>query len=104
MANEYTIIADSSNWLDNVWTSEIILDINWVPLIKANPYFYLKTIGFRFLFFITIWASINFDFYSHQAKPSPIIPRAKWERGAKSPDAPTVPFYGIIGKKLELHA
>lgn len=32
-----------------------------------------------------------------QANPYPIMPKAKCERGAKSPEAPTVPFYGIIG-------
>ena len=31
--------------------------------------------------------------------PSPIIPSARCERGAKSPDAPTVPFSGTQGRQ-----
>lgn len=33
-----------------------------------------------------------------QTFPSPIIPKAKWDKGAKSPEAPTVPLTGTKGK------
>jgi len=31
--------------------------------------------------------------------PSPINPRVRWARGAKSPLAPTVPFSGMYGRQ-----
>jgi hypothetical protein len=36
------IIADYKSFYAEITTSEIILDINCVPLIRASPYFYLR--------------------------------------------------------------
>lgn len=97
-------VADSRTFLATVSTSEIILDMNWVPLIRASPYFYFKIIGFKPFLCIISMAGINFSCSSLQAWPSPIMPNARWESGARSPEAPTVPFSGIIGMKFALNA
>ena len=71
--------------------------INWVPLIMASPSLASNLIGVRLWLSKTYWASPQ-PVEGLQARPSPIMPRAKWDKGARSPLAPTVPCSGTQGK------
>ena len=71
------MIAESNMFSTTEATSEIILEINCVPLMRANPSFYRNFIGYKFNFCIILDAFVKVWLYCSQAKPSPIIPSAK---------------------------
>ena len=57
-----------------------------VPFTKASPSFASSVTGFN-----PCAVSVR------PSSPSPIIARARWESGARSPDAPTLPWDGTRG-------
>ena len=71
--------------------------INWVPLIKAKPSLAPKWIGVKLWLSSTYLASPQPVWGLHMW-PSPIKPKARCDKGARSPEAPTVPCSGTHGR------
>ena len=88
-----------------VWQIKIKyhLVINWVPLISAMPSFGRRQIGWRPCVCKTRLACAQPVLALH-ILPSPMNPSARWARGARSPEAPTVPCSGTHGMQSELKA
>ena len=89
------ISAFIKQFLNLLKAKHVYAEINWVPLIKARPSFSLSDIRDFFSFCKTFLLSTSFPLY--RTFPSPINGKNKWDKGAKSPEAPTEPCDGTIG-------
>ncbi len=96
IVRQYAISAVLSKFIASYVAKSPIAVITCVPFISAKPSFEDKlSIMLIPDFSIAHLEGILSPLYI--ASPSPIIVKTIWDKGAKSPDAPSEPFSGIIG-------
>lgn len=93
-ARQWTMLCKISQSWNPVLSAQMYrICLPCVPLMSASPSLALSTMGERLWLSSTYFASAQPVLGLHMW-PSPMSPRARWERGARSPLAPTVPCSG----------
>eukprot|EP01139_Manchomonas_bermudensis_P020203 Amastigsp_a678124_15.p3 type:complete len:183 gc:universal Amastigsp_a678124_15:1016-1564(+) len=78
--------------------------MNCAPLMRASPSLALSSIGSSPCAASTAAAGSYAHEVGFHISPSPMRPKARCERGARSPDAPTVPLSGMYERQHALNA